>query len=123
MLFNSYTFILVFLPIVIGGFYVFSRTGNHRFMVTFLTFSSVVFYGWWNPKYLLLILASILVNFFISRKIQPDRATSRQWLWLGIAFNLGLLGYFKYANFFVDVAASVSGMPWHISGIVLPLAD
>lgn len=122
MLFNSYTFILVFLPVVIGGFYVFSRTGDRRSTVAFLALSSVVFYGWWNPKYLLLILTSILVNFFISRKLQPDRATSRQWLWIGVAFNLVLLGYFKYANFFVDVAASVSGLPWHISGIVLPLA-
>lgn len=122
MLFNSYTFILIFLPIVIGGFYVFSRTGDHRFMVAFLALASLVFYGWWNPKYLLLILASVLINFSISRRIQPDRATSRLWLWIGVTFNLGLLGYFKYANFFVDVAASVSSMPWHISGIVLPLA-
>ena len=122
MLFNSYSFILIFLPIVIGGFYIFSRTDDRRSMVAFLTLSSLVFYGWWNPKYLLLILISILVNFFISCKIRPDSPLSRPWLWIGVAFNLGLLGYFKYANFFVDVAASVSGMPWHISGIVLPLA-
>ena len=122
MLFNSYSFILIFLPIVIGGFYIFSRTDDRRSMVAFLTLSSLVFYGWWNPKYLLLILISILVNFFISCKIRPDSPLSRPWLWIGVAFNLGLLGYFKYASFFVDVAASVSGMPWHIPGIVLPLA-
>lgn len=122
MLFNSYTFILIFLPIVIGGFYVFSRTGDRRSMVVFLTLASLIFYGWWNPKYLLLILASILVNFFIAGRIRPGQSGSRLWLWVGIAFNFGLLGYFKYANFFVDVAASISGAPWHIPNIVLPLA-
>jgi D-alanyl-lipoteichoic acid acyltransferase DltB (MBOAT superfamily) len=91
MLFNSNVFILVFLPLVVVGFYVLGRRGN-EWAIGFLAAASLFFYGWWQATYLLLLLASILVNFALGRLLAQRR--SRSLITLGIAFNLALLGYF-----------------------------
>ncbi len=66
MLFNSYIFIFLFLPIVLLGFYWIGLTKSNRIAAAWLVASSLFFYGWWNPAYLILIIGSILFNYSLS---------------------------------------------------------
>ncbi|MGB5717793.1 MAG: MBOAT family protein, partial [Gammaproteobacteria bacterium] len=124
MLFNSYIFIFGFLPIVLAGFFAIGARGHHRVAIAWLVGASLFFYGWWNPAYLGLILGSILFNYAAGVALGGhEQGFSRKWLLaLGVAGNLGLLGYFKYANFFVDNISLLSGADYHLGKIVLPLA-
>ncbi|MEO1201636.1 MAG: MBOAT family protein [Pseudomonadota bacterium] len=133
MLFNTYGFILGFLPVVVIGFYLIGRLAGNRAAISSLVIASLFFYGWWNPVYLLLIGTSIVVNYLLGLRLDPNVThadpaqeyaprRSRLTLWLGIAFNLGLLGYFKYMNFFADTAAALLGASFTLERIVLPLA-
>ncbi|OQX61328.1 MAG: membrane-bound O-acyltransferase family protein [Desulfococcus sp. 4484_241] len=119
MLFNSYIFIMVFLPITVAGFFLIGRSGRHALSIAWLVCASLFFYGWWNPVYLSIIVGSILFNYYWG--IITARG-SRYILTLGIAVNLGLLGYFKYANFFVDNLSAITGLHLKLAPIVLPLA-
>ena len=104
MLFHSTEFLLIFLPITWIGFLLLVKTSRYRTVLAWLTLASLVFYAWWNPSYIWLILASIGFNYSLSRLVQP--ATKRPQrarlciLVAGLAANLVALGYFKYANFF-----------------------
>ncbi|MFK7852956.1 MAG: MBOAT family protein [Granulosicoccus sp.] len=80
---------------------------------------SLFFYGFWNPAYLLLLLASISVNYAIGYGLFKN--TSKPLLLVGIAFNLALIAYFKYANFFVSLVADVANASYTLQEIVLPL--
>lgn len=120
MLFNSYTFILAFLPLVLIGFYLLSHRNGRSNAVLFLAAASLLFYGWWNPKFLVLIVTSIIVNFCIGRMISHGSKTV--WMWVGIIFNLGLLGYFKYAIFLADTVSQVLSTDIPMPDIILPLA-
>ncbi|SHG36639.1 MBOAT family O-acyltransferase [Flagellimonas flava] len=103
MLFNSIEF-LFFLPLVFG-LYWFVFKQNVRVQNIFLIFASYLFYGWWDWRFLLLIFLSTLVDFFVGQRIYKnidDRKKARYWLWASMAFNIGMLGFFKYSNFFVD---------------------
>ncbi|MGI9285523.1 MAG: MBOAT family O-acyltransferase [Pseudomonadales bacterium] len=85
--------------------------------------ASVFFYGSWNPIYIALILASVIANFLIGRKLAAsDPTTQRLWLMLGLCFNLGLLAYFKYAGFFVDNLNTIGNWLIPMPNITLPLA-
>ena len=88
--------------------------------------ASLFFYGWWRPVYLVLLVISLLANFGFGRGLSPESGLSasirRLMLGISIAFNLGLLGYFKYANFFVDSLGALLDTGWSIETIVLPLA-
>lgn len=123
MLFNSYIFIFLFLPTVLIGFYLIGGRGHHRIAISWLVACSLFFYGWWNPAYLGLILGSILFNYAFGLLVASTSTPRRKWvLTCGVAANLGLLGYFKYANFFVDNLNSVTGSSFHLDTIILPLA-
>lgn len=129
MLFNSYEFILVFLPITLVVFFYIGNIGHHRVAITWLVAASLFYYGWWNPAYLSLILASMFVNYGFGVVLGRQSASEgiRTWnkktlLILGIALNLGLLGYFKYANFFVDTVNYLAGSQFNLEKIILPLA-
>jgi len=106
VLFNSRLFILVFLPVVLGGFLAAGKLGRRAAMVWLLA-ASLFFYAWWKPVFLLLLLLSMAVNFCAGRLIL--RPGGRGWLVAGLALNLGLLGLFKYAGLF------------GVGGIFLPL--
>ena len=110
MVFNSYIFILGFLPITLLGFVATKRLLGGRSAIGWLVLCSLAFYGWWEPKYLLLIGVSIAGNYLIGRWMdhQPTaaRRKRRGLMVLGIALNLGLLGYFKYAHFVVHTATA-----------------
>ena len=117
MLFNSYDYLLWFLP---GTLVVFFVLGRRPFAAqVWLTIASLFFYGWWNPWHLPLILGSVAFNFGIARLLQA-RAT-RSVLALGIAANLAVLGVFKYADFFLANAGHFSGDVPALLHLALPL--
>jgi alginate O-acetyltransferase complex protein AlgI len=129
LLFNSYEFIFVFLPLVVLTFAVLAKWSARSAIVRFLVLASLAFYGWWNWRYLWLIGFSILFNYswagLLSTREPSDsttpRAAARTLLGLGIGVNLGLLFYFKYATFFVSSLDVALGVAWQMSAIVLPL--
>ena len=125
MLFNSNTFLFLFLPVVLAGFFAIGRF--HREAAALWLFAaSVAFYGMWNAAYIALLIGSIVFNYTVgvnlSRLVADGRAARARWLIRGgVAGNLLLLGYYKYANFFVDSAAALTGADWQIATIVLPI--
>jgi len=124
MLFNSYTFIFLFLPIVLLGFHLIGKQGHHRVAIAWLVGSSLFFYGWWNPAYLGLMLVSIFFNYGIGVSLggAPKQPNKKPILIFGVIVNLGLLAYFKYANFFVDNLNNIAGTDIVLEQIILPLA-
>lgn len=123
MLFSSAEFILLFLPI--SFFLYFSLVAGRHLMLarSWLVLASLLFYGWWNPAYVPLVLLSIAVNFAIGMRLAALPARSAPgWLWSGVAFNLGLLAYYKYAGFLAVNANQLfdAGLP--VPEIILPLA-
>lgn len=122
MVFSSNYFIFVFLPISLIGYQLLSRFGRTA-LLTWLTLISLFFYGWWNPAYLILLLASIFLNFLFSQFLGPNwsEAARSRWLVAAITANLLLLGWFKYLfpllNFFQR-----HGMIHHsFADVLLPL--
>lgn len=122
MLFNSYEFILIYLPIVFAGFFWIARS-SHRLAGLWLVVASLSFYGYWNPKFVLLLLASITFNYAIGYAIGHARNTgkTKPLFMAAIAANLGLLGYFKYTNFFISTINGISGSGFGMADVVLPL--
>lgn len=126
MFFNSYEFIFLFLPLTLLGFYKLGDLGNKRLQFIWLIIASLIFYGRWNPAYVLLLLTSVGVNYTVGLALTQAHLTTNEklgklWLIAGIIFNVGLLGYYKYSNFFIDTANSAFGTSLFISSIVLPL--
>lgn len=125
MLFNSYSFIFLFLPIVLLGFFQLARF-HHAYAAAWLTISSLFFYGYWNPTYVWLLLVSIVCNYVFGMwiiKMDSLHATSHKRLLLvvSITTNLLLLAYYKYANFFVTNLNEIADMQWGLNNTVLPL--
>lgn len=120
MLFNSYIFIFVFLPIVLLGFHVIGKRGHHRVAISWLVGASLFFYGWWNPAYLGFILASIIFNY--ATGVSLSGKPSRLILTFGIIINLSLIAYFKYANFFMDNINVLVNGNMYLEKTILPLA-
>ncbi len=124
MLFNSPVFLFAFLPVVVAGFYLLGAGGRSKIAVLWLVGASLFFYGWWDPAYLLLIAASILFNYRLGLALAREErlAFRRALLAVGIAGDLGTLGYFKYAGFLADNLGTLIGGGIEIGDIVLPLA-
>lgn len=126
MLFNTYIFLFAFLPAtLIGYFLLTSSRGTRPAAVLWLVLASLFFYSYWEPRYLALIATSILVNFTVG-VLLGDQSRSgrvrRVILAAGIAIDLALLGFFKYAAFSVLSVNTLLGMELPIPEIVLPLA-
>ncbi|QXP80027.1 MULTISPECIES: MBOAT family O-acyltransferase [Winogradskyella] len=102
MLFNSIDF-TIFLPIVFIIYWLIPEK-NLKTQNLLIVISSFVFYGWWDWRFLFLIVFSILVDYSIGRRLQKEEKTSKRklLLWTSIAVNIGFLGFFKYYNFFVE---------------------
>ena len=123
MLFNSFEFIFLFLPLTVALYFVFVKLLGREYGLGLLVAASLFFYGYWEPRYLLLILLSIAINYTLGSWLIPGTGRWRKtFLVLGIAINLSLLGYFKYANFFVSNVNALTGADWHLEQIILPLA-
>lgn len=102
MLFNSVEFLL-FLPTVFILYWFFFNK-SARLQNILIILASYLFYGWWDWRFLFLIFISTLVDYTVGQQIYRHIGTkqAKYWLWLSIAFNIGLLGFFKYYNFFID---------------------
>lgn len=123
MLFNSYFFIFVFLPVSLLGFYWMGSRNHHRIAISWLVGVSLFFYAWWNPAYLGLILGSMLFNYALGVVLGRGQGVkNKRVLFFGVAVNLALIGYFKYANFFIDSFNSALGLGYSVEEIILPLA-
>jgi D-alanyl-lipoteichoic acid acyltransferase DltB (MBOAT superfamily) len=123
MLFNSYEFILAFLPVTVAGFVVFGMR-SREWALAWLILASIFFYGWWRPFNLLIIGPSVAVNYAFARALQGLAGRESQQslvLALGISFNICLLGYFKYANFGMTILHDVVGEDFVLAQIILPL--
>jgi len=139
VLFNSYTYLILFLPLALLGFQLLRRA-PYRVGIGWVVLMSLIYYGSWNPDptqpwrpwYLLLILGSCFGNFFFGRFLasrntrrQSAGATpgrrSRLMLGLGIAANLGVLGYFKYLGFFAATFQALASGSLDLPQVILPL--
>jgi len=124
MLFNSYEFLLFFLPAALGGWFFLGRWMGLRAAQIWLVTASLFYYAWWNPWYLILIATLTVFNFGWGRMLARLAASGRSRgapLALGLAVNLSILGYYKYANFFLDNLHALIGTDWALGHIILPL--
>jgi len=125
MLFNSYGFIFVFLPLTLLAFHGFTAQGFYRPAFAVLTLASLIFYAWWSVTGLALLLVLIVCNYALTRLLIASRI-ARPWrakmiLIAALAFNLGVLGYFKYRNFFIANVDMAFGLKWPPGVPFLPL--
>jgi alginate O-acetyltransferase complex protein AlgI len=127
MLFNSLEYIFLFLPVAFTGYFLLHRLRLSRIAGPWLVGCSLFFYSYWNPVYLPLIVASVAVNFLMGRMLLVTFSSSsnhkrRAILVIGIVFNLGLLFYFKYVDFFIGNLNLLIEDTIPLSNVVLPLA-
>ena len=121
MLFNSVEFIFLFLPITLIGFFLLARVGQ-IYAASWLFAASLFFYGWWDWKYLGLLLGSIGFHFFVGLWLMRLSASFKKWLLVSaITVDLSALVYFKYADMFVGTWNSVVGNQIELLHIILPL--
>src|SRR5437899_3270465 len=119
MLFSSYTFLFQFLPATVLAFAA-ARRHSPRAGIMVLAAASLFFYGAWRPVYLLLLLASIAINFTLGLRM-ADPLRRRAAGSFGVALNLAVLCYFKYTNFLFDSLNVLTGVPLPFVNIILPL--
>ncbi|MFE8701714.1 MBOAT family O-acyltransferase [Cytobacillus sp. FJAT-54145] len=124
MIFNSYEFLFGFLPVVWLIFLVLSKYKLYRTRTVWLVVSSLFFYSWWNPIYLPLILASMLINYFLGSVIgkMKEAKLAKTILVLGVILNLSALGYYKYFDFFVENFNALFHTDIPLLYLTLPLA-
>ena len=121
MLFNSYEFILVFLPLTWLGFYAVAKL-SPRAAAAWLAAASLLFYAWWNPKFVALLVLSVAFNYAMGRQISLAHGHGRsRLLTAAVTTNLAVLGVFKYANFFLHSVGDATGLAMPGLDIVLPL--
>ena len=127
MLFNSYEFIFLFLPITFFIYFYLNQKRLTEASKGFLVFASLFFYSWWSIAYLPLIVASMLFNYSLGRELSKSQKTKKYYnkktlLTVGITLNLLLLGYFKYYDFFIENFNIVFGTHIPLLHLLLPLA-
>lgn len=123
MLFNSYIFIFLFLPLALIGYFVINRTGKFQLANVFLLGMSLWFYGYFNPYYLWIICASIVGNYLFSRGIIrcTEKKIKKAVTLTGITANIGLIFYYKYLDFFIENVNVAFNLDFTLRNIVLPL--
>lgn len=117
MVFSSLVFIWIFLPIVFVGYFIVPD----RFKNIFLLAGSLIFYAWGEPKYILLMLSSIFINYIIGLLMDRYETQKRLLLVAGILINIAVLGYFKYFNLLIDVINLFLEKDLRILDISLPI--
>ena len=123
MLFNSYIFIFLFLPLALLGYFVLNHFKKYEMAEYFLIFMSLWFYAYFNVNYLPIILISIVANYVLGKKI---KSSTNAWLkkvllLLGIIGNVGILFYYKYTGFFIQNINYIFKTNFHFTAILLPL--
>lgn len=125
MLFNSYDFLFLFLPVTLAGYFLLGRSKKSGLANVWLIAASLAFYAYWDISFLPLLVLSIIGNYVLAGRIQAAvrdgrDAARRAWFLLGLAFDLGMLGYYKYYGFIVtNLDRLGAGIP--VPDIVLPL--
>ena len=120
MVFSSLEFIYLFMPPVLLGYLILRHLRWEKGIIWWLTIASLVFYAWWNPLYLPLLLGSVVINYGFHRILRKDRR--KPVLIAGIVFNLSLIAVFKYADFFIGNANFFTGADLPMLQLLLPLA-
>ena len=123
MLFNSFVFIFAFLPITFLVYFGLNKMRQYTLAKAALVVASLYFYAFFNWSYLPIILSSIVVNYLVAWRMKVD---GKQWLrklWMivGVAFNIGMIGYFKYFDFFIENVNVVFKTDFTLRNILLPL--
>lgn len=124
MLFNSYIFILLFLPVTLIVYYVLNRYRRETAAKVWLIAMSFWFYAYYNVRYLAVIIASILFNYLIvwaMERTSDSRRICKSLLGLGIVANLVVIFYFKYYNFFLENTNWLLGTSFQLKNIIMPL--
>ena len=126
ILFNSFEYIFLFLPVTVIFYFILNRRGLSAPARIWLLLCSLFYYSYWNLLYLPLLLGSILVNFGLGKVLSDgagllNRAPRLAILWTGILFNAGLLCYFKYTDFFIASINSSFGAHIGLLKITIPL--
>ena len=123
MLFNSYIFVLVFLPLCMIGYFGCSHFGKGTYGQVFLLGMSLWFYGYFHVEYLFIIVFSILCNYgFYVLLGRSSGSGRRKWLLAGaLMLNVGILFYYKYFNFFLENVNGIFGRNFALTSILLPL--
>ena len=123
MLFNSYVFLFLFLPLALAGWYALNRKGYGKAAQGYLIGMSLWFYAWFNVSFLWVILGSCLFNFSVSWLLHEKNTPRLRKLCLivGVAGNVGALGIFKYYNFFVENINGLFHTDFQLQHILLPL--
>ena len=123
MLFNSYAFILVFLPITLAGFLIVAKFAGRQTTLAWLVAASLIFYSWWNPWFFFILAGSIIVNYtfgFLLHKYSKHKNIINKFiLFIGILLNITLLIYYKYTDFILN---TISGKAFILTNVTLPLA-
>lgn len=121
MLFNSYEFIFMFLPVSLAIYFILNRYRMNMALI-WLTVCSLFFYSWWNIKNLPILLGSICFNYaagyLLNKKENENR---RLYLMIGVIFNIALLGYYKYVDFFISNINLATNTKLPMLNIILPL--
>ncbi len=124
MLFNSISFVFVFLPAVVGGYYTLAMSPLAALRRPFLILATLVFYAFAGPSFVALLLGSVVLNFMVAQAIArlSDRENTRSLIVaLAVIANLLLLGYFKYFSFVLEALNGILALEFAIERIVLPL--
>ena len=119
MLFSSIPFLYYFLPSVLILYFIAPK----KLKNSVLMISSLVFYGWGEPKYVILMIASIVIGYFSGILIEAfsQKKVSKAFLGISVVVNLGFLAYFKYADFFIENFNAVTGLSVSLLRIALPI--
>ena len=124
MLFNSYNFLFIFLPIFFSSIYLLKENLSRQKTFILVIIFSLIFYSLDNYNFTFLLLSSVIINFFSSKKIDKTLNINKKkfFLFLIILFNLIILLYFKYFNFFIDNINKLSSTEFKFVNLSLPLA-
>lgn len=121
MQFNSYIFILLFLPLSVIGYFALNRL-NYKIAQVYLLGMSLWFYGYFNLSYLAIMCSSILFNYLFSKFLGREKETGKKFvLTVAVLFNIGLIFYFKYYDFFIGSVNAVFHTDFVLKNILLPL--
>lgn len=123
MLFNSFVFIFAFLPIIFLVYFGLNRMRYYTAAKVALVVASLYFYAFFNWSYLPIIISSILVNYLVAWRMRVDDKTWLRKLWMvvGVVFNIGMIGYFKYFDFFIENINALFKTDFTLRNILLPL--
>jgi len=119
MLFNSPEFIYFFLPFSITAWWILQRMKREQDAQWLVVICSIYFYGWWDTRYVPLLIGNALGNFYLGQKISVTK--SKALLIAGLTYNIGLFGYFKYADFFIENWNTLAGSQNALLHLILPL--